>query len=74
MHDFRQPGTPGLWRLAAAARAAGMAPELFEAASKSGDIPVAVMRIGPRGLKFVRAAELQEFLAGRTRETMENDR
>lgn len=53
---------PGLWRLGAAARFAGLTPELFEAAAARGDIPVTVEKIGPKETRYVRVAELEAWL------------
>lgn len=59
--------TPGLYRLTAAARRCGMSADTFAAAADRGDIPVRIVRVGPRGLRFVRVTELSAFLAGETR-------
>jgi hypothetical protein len=55
---------PGLWRIAPAAAKLGMTPDALEAASQDGSLPIEVMRIGPRGLRYVRYAELRAFLSG----------
>lgn len=54
---------PGLWRLSAAARRAGMSPEAFERACRAGTIPVAVIRTSERRA-YVRIAELETWLKG----------
>lgn len=54
----------GLIRLSAAARLAGITPELLESGAASGCIPVEIIKIGPR-IKYVRAAELGNWLHGR---------
>lgn len=56
-------GSPGLWRLAVAARKAGMTAESLEAGAKAGTIPVEVIRTSPR-LAFVRADAFQAWLKG----------
>ncbi|MBF6987243.1 AlpA family transcriptional regulator [Cupriavidus sp. IK-TO18] len=55
---------PGLYRLAAAAAVVGISVDLLEASIKRGDIPVNLVRLGERGLIFVRAAELHAWLTG----------
>lgn len=57
--DGNQP-SPGLWRIAAAARLAGMDADAFERNSVKGHIPVEVLRIGNR--RFVRVRELAAWL------------
>lgn len=54
----------GLWRLSAAAHQARISPELFEAGVEDGSIPLELIRIGRR-FKYVRAADLAAWLAGR---------
>lgn len=62
MKDESSPrNTVGLWRLAAAAKRAGLSPELFTKACERGEIPVNLVRLGER-LVFVRAAELEAWL------------
>lgn len=62
MNDESNPrNTAGLWRLAAAAKRAGLSPELFTKACERGEIPVSLVRLGER-LVFVRAAELEAWL------------
>lgn len=56
---------PALIRLNAAARLVGMTPEALAALCKAGDIPVELLSIGPRGLRYVRASELGAWLHGR---------
>ena len=56
--------TPGLWKLDAAALRAGLAVETFCRGSADGSIPVEIVRIGKRGLRYVRASELEAFLKG----------
>ena len=46
------PPSPGLWRIAAAAKHAGMSVRMFEAACERDDIPVTVVRVGTH--RFVR--------------------
>lgn len=53
---------PALLRLAVAASLTGMSSEAFRLAADDGSIPVKVLRIGPRGLGYVRASELEAFL------------
>ncbi|AVR89532.1 hypothetical protein Tharo_2644 [Thauera aromatica K172] len=55
--------TTGLYRLAAVAALCGMSPALYEAAAVRGEVPE-VLHIGPRGLRFVRALDLNRFLNG----------
>jgi hypothetical protein len=55
----------GLWRIAPAATKLGISPDALEAASLAGTIPIEVLRIGPRSLRYVRFSELQAFLAAR---------
>ena len=50
-----------MWRLSAAAKRAGMSPELFAKACQRGDIPVKIVCLGER-LHFVRIAELEAWL------------
>lgn len=59
--------TPGLYRVAYAANRCGLSTEAFVTAADLGDIPVPVLRIGPRALRFVRATELSAFLQGSPR-------
>lgn len=59
-------GAPGFWRLAAAAKMAGISPELFLSAVQRGEIPVRVAQFGARGLHFVHVREFRAWLAGRT--------
>jgi hypothetical protein len=60
--DDDPPTAPGLWKLRAAAPQAGLTPELYEAGSLRGEIPVEVLRIGVRQTRYVRAAEHQHWL------------
>lgn len=55
---------PGLWRLASAASRIGMSAKALCAAADAGDIPIEVLRIGPGGLRYVRASEVEAFLSG----------
>ncbi|WP_042886309.1 helix-turn-helix transcriptional regulator [Cupriavidus necator] len=55
---------PGLYRLAAAAAVVGISVDLLEASIKRGDIPVNLVKLGERGLAFVRATELHAWLTG----------
>ncbi|WP_316150066.1 hypothetical protein [Cupriavidus sp. BIC8F] len=55
---------PGLYRIAAAAAVVGISVDLLEASIKRGDIPVNLIKLGERGLVFVRAAELHAWLTG----------
>jgi hypothetical protein len=57
------PSTPGLWRLATAARYAGITPDMLARACMAGEVPVELVRVGPR-LRFVRAEQFQAWLAG----------
>lgn len=61
------PPSAGLWRLAAAAKMAGLSPDTLARSCESGEIPVTLVRLGPR-LRFVRAAELTAYLAARQSE------
>lgn len=63
------PSSPGLWRLAAAARMAGMSPDSLAALCERGEVPVTLERLGPRGLRYVRCAELNAWLQGRSTKT-----
>lgn len=54
----------GLIRLSAAARLAGITPELLETGAANGEIPVEIIQPGKR-IKYVRAAELGNWLRGR---------
>lgn len=56
------PSSPGLWRVAAAAQLFGLSVDAFCAACEDGSLPIRLERIGPRGLRFVRASEVQKFL------------
>ena len=56
--------SPGLWRLSAVAHHLGLAPSTVVSAAEAGDLPFNIVRIGPRGLRFIRAAEVESFLAG----------
>lgn len=56
------PSSPGLWRLAAAAARLGLHPETLAAAADAGELPITIVRLGPRGTRFVRAAEIENFL------------
>jgi hypothetical protein len=58
----KYPSTPGLWRLAAAARMAGLAPDTFAKAARLGQIPVEIVEIGPRAFRFVKADQLTQWL------------
>lgn len=57
--------SPGLFRLQAAAAMAGMSSPTFEAAVKTGVIPVEIIRTTPR-MAYVRATELNAFLKGKS--------
>ncbi len=58
------PSSPGLWRLAAAAARLGLHPETLAAAADAGELtPITIVRIGPRGTRFVRAADVEVFLS-----------
>lgn len=62
--DAPTSGTPGLWRLSSAAARVGLHPETLAAAADAGELPpITIVRIGPRGTRFVRAAEVEAFLA-----------
>lgn len=61
-NQFQHADAPGLYRLGAAAARVGMTPETFTAACDAGEIPVKVLRIGPRGLRYVKTTELEAFL------------
>lgn len=67
MTNLEQPhnDAPGLCRLSAAARRAGLTAEKFEEASAAGLIPVAVIRLSPR-MAYVRIAELEAWLKGQS--------
>jgi len=69
MQNQEQPhnDTPGLCRLSAAARRAGLTAEKFEEASTAGLIPVAVIRLSPR-MAYVKCIELENWLKGNSHE------
>jgi len=55
-----------LWKFDAAAQLAGVSPELLASAIAHGDLPgVAVVSLGPRKVRFVRAAPFLAWLDGR---------
>lgn len=54
----------GLVRLSAAARLAGVTPELLEIGAADGSVPLEIIQIGKR-VKFVRGTELGAWLHGR---------
>lgn len=58
------PPSAGFWRLAAAAKLAGMSPYKLAKACERGEIPVTVKRLGT-SLRFVNAAELNAYLSAR---------
>jgi hypothetical protein len=58
-------GSPGWLKLASAAEAAGLSPELFLSAVDRGEIPVRVEQFGARGLWFVHAETFRAWLAAR---------
>ncbi len=60
-----QSNPQGLLRIALAAQRVGLSSDAFATACKRGDIPVELLRIGPRGFRYVRARELAAFLNGR---------
>ena len=62
--DLGPPSTDqaGLWRIGPAAAKLGMSADALEAASLDGSIPIEVLKIGPRGLRYVRYSQLQAFL------------
>jgi hypothetical protein len=61
-HDTQEGSSPGLWRLNAAASMVGLSPDAFAEACDRGDLPIEVIRIGPRGFRYVRVRELAAFL------------
>lgn len=61
------PPSVGFWRLAAAAKLAGVSPYRFARASERGEIPVTVVRLGAH-LRFVNAAELRAYLSNSTQQ------
>ncbi len=65
MEQHGTPPSPGLWRIAAAAHEVGMTPDAFADACDRGDIPIEVIRLGPRQFRYIRASELQAFLRHR---------
>jgi hypothetical protein len=62
--EKNQVASPGLYRLAAAASLVGISVDLLESAIKRGDAPLELIKLGDRGLLFVRAAELHAWLKG----------
>lgn len=60
--DAPTHATPGLWRLKSVAARLGLHPETLAAAAQAGDLPLTLLRIGPRGTRFFRAAEVESFL------------
>lgn len=56
------PSSPGLYPLHVAARMAGIPIETFANACERGDVPIRLERLGARGLRFIRASELQDWL------------
>jgi hypothetical protein len=60
MDEPNPRGTQGLYRLPAAAKRAGLSPDLFVKAAERGDIPITPVRIGR--LIFVRVSELEAWL------------
>jgi hypothetical protein len=60
------PSSPGLWRLAAAARMTGLSPDAFAGACRLGQIPVEIVEIGPRAFRFVKADQLTTWLKDQT--------
>ena len=65
--DPEHHDAPGLYRLASAAGRVGMSPEALCVACDAGDIPMTVLRIGPRNFRYVRSSELEEFLRSQER-------
>ncbi|WHZ11752.1 MAG: hypothetical protein OJF60_002191 [Burkholderiaceae bacterium] len=66
MESLQSPQTrPGLLRAAAAARLAGIGREAFVNGCRSGSIPVELIEIGPRRLRYVRVPELANWLRGK---------
>jgi hypothetical protein len=55
------PQATGLLRLAAAARLAGLTPDILRAALRRGDAPLTPVQLGH--LTFVKAAELNQWLS-----------
>ncbi|MFS8979713.1 hypothetical protein PO002_35450 [Cupriavidus necator] len=53
---------PGLYRLTAAAAIVGISADLLESAIRCGDAPLELVKLGERGLLFVRASELHAWL------------
>ncbi|QRQ86262.1 hypothetical protein [Cupriavidus oxalaticus] len=54
--------SPGLYRLAAAAALVGISVDLLESAIRRGEAPLELVKLGERGLLFVRASELHAWL------------
>lgn len=67
--DVVQPTaeTVGLMRASAAAPMFDLSVNAFCASCESGDLPIRLVRIGPRRLRFVRSAEVHEFLSPKVR-------
>ncbi|HQH64220.1 MAG TPA: hypothetical protein PLE55_11295 [Clostridiales bacterium] len=53
--------SPALLRIGHAARISGLSPDLFEAASHAGAIPVRIIQLGPRS-RYVSADEFNAWL------------
>lgn len=53
---------PGLYRLSAAAAIVGISADLLESAIRRGDVRIDLVKLGERGLLFVRASELHAWL------------
>ena len=64
-HEPPHNDAPGLCRLSAGARRAGLTAEKLEEASAAGLIPVAVIRLSQR-MAYVRIAELETWLKGKS--------
>lgn len=59
------PPSSGLWRLSAAARMAGIAPDTLARACHEKRIPVELLELGPRS-RFVRSEQFQAWLSARS--------
>lgn len=63
--ESTQTTRPGLLRVAAAARLAGVGNKAFTTGCKSGSIPIEILEIGPRRLRYIRVPELATWLRGK---------
>ncbi|AMO36230.1 helix-turn-helix transcriptional regulator [Thauera humireducens] len=60
--DAPTQSTPGLWRLKTVAARLGLHPETLAAAAEAREVPLTLIRIGPRGIRFFKASEVDAFM------------